>query len=75
MEKKLTFWEYIESIRNSPDIKKLKRERGTIGKKVKKNKKDKKRLKDINVEIGRLIREARGDKKLAEIKRDIIDQQ
>lgn len=75
MEKKLTFWEYIESIRNSPDIKKLKHERDLIGKKVKKNKKDKKRLKDIDVEIGRLIREARGDKKLAEIKRDIINQQ
>ena len=72
---KLAFREYIKSIRNNPEIQELKKERKLIDKKDKKNKKDQKRLKDIDVEIGRLIREARGDKKMAEIKRVIIERQ
>ena len=65
---KSTFLEYLRSTTNTPEIKKLKKERKSVDKK---DKKDKERLKDIDAEIGRLIREARGDKKLAEIKREL----
>ena len=65
---KSAFLEYLRSTTNTPEIKKLKKERKSVDKK---DKKDKERLKDIDAEIGRLIREARGDKKLAEIKREL----
>ena len=68
---KSAFLEYLRSTTNTPEIKKLKKERKSVEKKEKKDKKDKERLKDIDAEIGRLIREARGDKKLAEIKREL----
>jgi len=66
---KSAFREHIRSIKDNPDIKKLKKERKTV------DKKNQKRLKEIDAEISRLIREARGDKKMAEIKRVTIGQQ